>query len=212
MNAVKEFDPWPESLRRKRKWFRLDDALRVIYPLEAATVLRNISQPGLVLTLLRHAKSSWDEPGLADVMRPLNERGSKDAPEMGRRMRKSGVRPDLIVSSQATRALHTARIIAARIVYPEKDILEDGGIYTASADELLEFVRGLPDEKSDVMLVGHNPAFTDLANFFIRPALENVPTCGMVRLALKARRWRDIKPKKASLLLFDYPKKKTVST
>jgi phosphohistidine phosphatase len=106
------------------------------------------------------------------------------------------------------RALHTARIIAARIVYPETDILEDGRIYTDSADELLEFVRDLPVEKSDVMLVGHNPSLTDLANFFLQPALENIPTCGMVRLELGAGCWRDIDPERASLLFFDYPKKK----
>jgi phosphohistidine phosphatase len=162
------------------------------------------------LTLLRHAKSSWDDPGLDDVMRPLNERGRKDAPEMGRRLRKSGVRPDLIVTSSATRALHTARIIAARIVYPETDILEDGMIYTASADELLELVRGFPDEKSDVMLVGHNPALTDTANLFLRSEVENIPTCGMVRVAFDERSWRDIDPKRATLLTIDYPKKNSV--
>jgi phosphohistidine phosphatase len=210
MNAVKEFDPWPESRRRKRKWFGLDDALQVIYPSEAAAVLRNINRPGLALTLLRHAKSSWADPDIDDVMRPLNERGCRDAPEMGRRLRKSGVRPDLIVSSPATRALHTARIIAARIVYPETGILEDGMIYTASADELLEIVRGLPDVKSDVMLVGHNPALTDMANLFLRSKVENIPTCGMVRLAFEERSWRDIDPKRAKLLTIDYPKKNIV--
>lgn len=207
MTTVKEFDPWPEAVRRKRKWFGLDDALRVIHPASAADVLRNISRPGLVLTLVRHAKSGRDDLGLDDIMRPLNEQGLKDAPDMGRRLLKNGVRPDLIVSSPATRALHTARIIAARILYPEKDILKDDSIYAASADELLQLVRGLPNDKSDVMLVGHNPACTDLANFFLHSAPEHIPTCGLVRLAFDAWSWRAVDATCATRLLFDYPKK-----
>ncbi len=118
-------------------------------------------------------------------MRPLNDRGRKDAPEMGRRLREGGVQPDLIVSSPAKRAIKTARLIAGEFDFPEADILEAAGIYAAAADELLKLIRRLPEEKRDVMLVGHNPGLTDWQTFFSGPVIENIPTCGVVRLAFE---------------------------
>jgi phosphohistidine phosphatase len=207
MDVTEIADQWPESDKRKRKWFTLSDAIKEVHPDGAAQILQKIALPPLRLTLIRHAKSSRDDMSLEDFVRPLNDRGKRDAPEMGRRLRESGVQSDLIVSSPAKRAIKTARIIAGEIGFPEADILEAAGIYEAAADELLGLVQGLPEEKRDVMLVGHNPGLTDLANLFIRPGIENIPTCGLVRLAFDAQHWRDILPCSASLLIFDYPKK-----
>ncbi len=208
MDVTKIADQWPESDKRKRKWFKLNDALKQVSSRRTrAQILEKITLPPLRLTLVRHAKSSRDDYGLDDFMRPLNDRGRRDAPEMGRRLREGGVQPDLIVSSPAKRAIKTARIIAGEIDFSEADILEAAGIYEATADELLKLLRRLPEEKRDVMLFGHNPGLTDLANLFLRPGIENIPTCGVVRLAFSAQRWRDISPQDASLLLFDYPKK-----
>jgi len=207
MDSVREADQWPEAGSRKRRWFGLDDARRVLHPPDAVAVLENISRPALMLTLVRHAKSSRDDPGLDDFMRPLNDRGRLDAPEMGRRLRQGGVQPALIVSSPARRAIKTARIIAGALDVSEADILENSGIYEAAADELLKLIRRLPEDRQDVMLVGHNPGLTDLANLLLRSGIENIPTCGVVRLALDAPHWRDIDSDCASLLLFDFPKK-----
>jgi phosphohistidine phosphatase len=209
MDAVREAARWPEAGSRKRRWFGLDDARRVIHPQDAAAVLESISRPSLTLTLVRHAKSSWNDPGLDDFMRPLNDRGRRDAPEMGRRLRQGGVQPALIVSSPAKRAIKTARIIAGELDIHEADIVENPGIYEATAAELLELVQGLPDITRDVMLVGHNPGLADLALFFLRSGIDDIPTCGVVRLAFDAQHWRDISMQRASLLLFDYPKKDT---
>lgn len=207
MDVTKIADQWPESDKRTTKWFTLSDAIKEIHPDGAAQILKKITLPLLRLTLIRHSKSSRDDISLDDFMRPLNDRGKKDAPEMGRRLRESGVQPDLIVSSPAKRAIKTARFIAAEIDYPEAKIIEADEIYEGDADELLELVLHLPEEKRDVMLVGHNPGFTGLANIFLRPGIENIPTCGVVRLAFDAQHWRDISPQRASLLVFDYPKK-----
>jgi len=207
MDAVREADSWPEAGSRNRRWFGLDDARRAIHPPDAAAVLENISRSALTLTLVRHAKSSWDDPGLDDFMRPLNARGRRDAPEMGRRLRQGGVQPALIVSSPAKRAIKTARIIARAIDFPAADILEPAGMYAAAADELLKLIRRLPEDACDVMLVGHNPGLTDLANLFLRSGIENIPTCGVVRLVLDAPHWCDVSPQCASLLLVDFPKK-----
>jgi len=75
------------------------------------------------LCIVRHAKSSWDDPGLLDLERPLNKRGKRDAPFMGERLKKYKVKPDLIISSPAKRAMKTAKIIASKINYPVKKLL-----------------------------------------------------------------------------------------
>jgi len=212
MDVTKIADQWPESDKRKRKWLTLSDALKEVHPDGASQILEKITLPPLRLMLVRHAKSSRDDIRLDDFMRPLNDRGRRDAPEMGRRLRESGVQPDLIVSSPAKRAIKTARIIAGEINFPEADIFEAAEIYEASAGDLLKLIRSLPEEKRDVMLFGHNPGLTDFANLFLQTGIDNMPTCSLVRLAFDAQHWLDISPQDASLLLFDYPKKDTAKT
>ena len=158
------------------------------------------------LILIRHAKSSWKDASLADRDRPLNKRGKRDAPEMGRRLAARGGAPDLIVSSPATRALATARVIAEAVGYPVDGIREDERIYMASPAELLEAIRGLDDGHERVFLFGHNPGLTELVNELSEPALDNVPTCGVVELRLAADRWADLSPDKVQRADFDTPK------
>ena len=95
------------------------------------------------LYLVRHAKSSWNFPELRDFDRPLNKRGKKNAPEMGKRLRAKGILPDLLLTSPANRALTTAREIAEKIGYPIKDILEDDHIYHSSETILLQIIKNL---------------------------------------------------------------------
>ncbi len=89
------------------------------------------------LFLVRHAKSSRDDPTLPDKERPLNDRGMRDAPRMGERLAKQGAQPDLILSSPAVRALATAELIAKRLDYKVKDIVVDQRLYAAAPDDLL---------------------------------------------------------------------------
>lgn len=158
------------------------------------------------LTLVRHAKSSWKDRSLRDFDRPLNKRGKHDAPMMGERLAKAKVKPDLIVSSPAQRALKTARVIADAIGYPRKQISEQKSIYEASHAALLELVQRFDDTFQHVMLFGHNPAFTYLANSLIREHIENVPTCGIVCIDFDVSSWADIGSDKGQLVFFDYPK------
>ena len=92
------------------------------------------------LTLVRHAKSSWKDTSLADRDRPLNKRGKRDAPEMGRRLTAAGVRPSLIVSSPAVRAWTTAKIIANEIGYPREFLQRDSALYLASVNGILDVI------------------------------------------------------------------------
>ncbi len=99
------------------------------------------------LFLVRHAKSSWGEPSLPDRERPLNDRGKRDAPRMGRRLAALGVNPDVILASPARRALKTARILAEELGYRLEDIRVDARLYASEPDVLLGIVRELGDGK-----------------------------------------------------------------
>ncbi|MFM7274917.1 MAG: SixA phosphatase family protein, partial [Gammaproteobacteria bacterium] len=96
------------------------------------------------LILCRHAKSSWADPGMADIDRPLNDRGKRDAPEMGRRLRERGVAPDLVVSSGARRARATARRIAAELGIDGDAVTIVERLYEASVATWLAVIGGLP--------------------------------------------------------------------
>ena len=128
--------------------------------------------------LVRHAKSSWKFPNLDDFERPLNKRGRKSAPFMGNILKKLKVAPDLILSSPANRAAMTARIIADKISYPLEKICFSESIYEFSANALIDVIEHLDDVVNKAMLVGHNPALTDLANYIGDKPISNIPTIG----------------------------------
>ena len=159
------------------------------------------------LFLLRHAKSSWDDPDLADFDRPLNHRGKEDAPKMGERLRKMGILPDLIVASPAKRAKKTAKIVAEKLGYDVERIVWDERIYEASPQTLLYLVCQLPDDVKKVMIVGHNPGFTMLANILGDIAIDNIPTAGVVGIAFDTKTWDEACRMKGHTLFFEYPKK-----
>jgi len=97
------------------------------------------------LFLIRHAKSSWEYTALPDKDRPLNDRGKRDAPKMGKRLAKRDVKPDLILSSPARRALTTAEFIAKKLNYKRKDIVVDDRLYAGAVHDLLNVVHKLGD-------------------------------------------------------------------
>ncbi|HEV8258568.1 MAG TPA: phosphohistidine phosphatase SixA, partial [Casimicrobiaceae bacterium] len=143
------------------------------------------------LFLVRHAKSSRDDPALADKDRPLNDRGKRDAPKMGKRLAKRRVKPDLILSSPAVRALKTAEIIAKKLDYKRKNILVDDRLYAVEAGELLEVIRKLGDQVERVMLIGHNPELTELAHR-LSSKITHMPTCAVAEFTFDAKTWSRI--------------------
>ncbi len=159
------------------------------------------------LTLLRHAKSSWDNEGLADFDRPLNDRGRRDAPLMGRRLCRRGARPSLMITSPAVRARRTARLIANEINYPREFIQREDELYLATPEQLLRVLARQDDSFRDILLCGHNPGITDLANRLTGAGIDNVPTTGIVVISTEAPRWADLAATGGSLLLFDYPRR-----
>ena len=103
---------------------------------------------------VRHAKSSWANSNMSAHERPLNERGERDAPDMGQRLRRRELRPEMIIASSAVRAKTTAEIIAAEIEYPESEIIIDERLYEAEPDDILNILSDLQSPVSCVMLVG----------------------------------------------------------
>jgi phosphohistidine phosphatase len=157
------------------------------------------------LFLIRHAKSSWDDPTLSDPSRPLTRRGERDAAMMGKRLSHRHVRPDVIVSSPAVRALDTARLIARALHYKPKDIVVDARLYASSADALIEVIEALDVTVECVMLVGHNPEFTELAHRF-SSGITDMPTCAVVRFEFKAKTWKGLGLRRPVSSEFDSPK------
>lgn len=160
------------------------------------------------LYLVRHAKSSWKFPELTDAQRPLNKRGKRDAPDMGNRLAKLGLKPDLLLSSHANRALTTAKAIAEKLHIPEKDIQIEKDIYHASSNELFQVVRSIPDNYDTVFLFGHNPGFTDFANELTHSDIYNIPTCGVFGCTFKVDNWKDVGYGRGSRIHYDFPKNK----
>jgi phosphohistidine phosphatase len=159
------------------------------------------------LTIVRHAKSSWDHPGLNDRERPLNKRGEHDAPLMGQRVLEHGIRPSLIISSPATRAWATARIIAAAISYPLEFLQREKALYHASVDTLLKVIVAQDTGFNSLMIVGHNPGLTDFANYLSPGLTNNLPTAGVVSVEFDRDDWDLFARPPTELLLYDYPKK-----
>lgn len=159
------------------------------------------------LLLVRHAKSSWDEVVLPDRERPLSERGKRDAPLMGERLARDGVKPDLILSSPARRALSTARLIAMALDYQAGDILVDDRLYACDANTLLGVIAELGDDLKRVMIVGHNPELTELAHRFSRE-ITRMPTCAVAQFTFDGTSWSTIAGVKPVSTSLDYPKKK----
>lgn len=159
------------------------------------------------LYILRHAKSSWDSPDLDDFQRPLNDRGEKDAPRMGKRLRKENISPDLICSSPATRALTTAQLVAEELGYKTKAIHEEPKLYHAGGDTILDVVRGFDDKHNAIMIVGHNPGMTEFANDLLNEEIDNIPTAGFVAAKLNIDQWKEARWGCGEMELYEYPKK-----
>ena len=159
------------------------------------------------LILVRHAKSSWKEHALRDHERPLNKRGKRDAPEMGKRLARCGYDPDLMVSSSAERALKTARTGSRESLHIlAKSSLVEDRLYHAGVAELLHVIRGVDDSVDSMMLFGHNPGLTDIANHIGPREILNMPTCAVLHLRFEAESWAEVGKTPVDEVMYDYPK------
>jgi phosphohistidine phosphatase len=159
------------------------------------------------LYLTRHAKSSWDDPSTDDFHRPLNDRGERDAPVMARVFKERGEPVDRLVSSPAVRAITTARVFAKALGVDASAITQDKGIYLAPAEMLLRTVNLLNDDWQRVMLFGHNPGFTELAEYISDADIGEMATCATVRIDFTVNNWAEVSAGLGTLVWHDYPKR-----
>ncbi len=159
-----------------------------------------------ILTLVRHAKSSWEDSDISDRERPLNKRGEHDAPLMGKRIVAAGIRPSLILASPATRAWTTAKIIAQEIGYPREFLQRENSLYLASLNNIIDVLIAQDAEFNSVMIVGHNPGLTTFANYLSPGLTDNLPTAGVVSVGFEQEDWNLHSAPKAELLTYTYPK------
>ena len=144
------------------------------------------------LYLVRHAKSSWDYPHLRDDERPLLEKGVKRTKKVGKFLKESNISIDRIITSHAVRANDTARLLASAVDFPQDKIEVIERIYHASESSLLEQLYSLSNEVDSVMMVGHNPIFTEFSNFFLDTKIDWLVTSGLVCIEFETDTWENI--------------------
>lgn len=158
------------------------------------------------LYVVRHAKSSWNNPSLDDFDRPLNKRGKLNAPFMASLLVKKKIKPELIISSPANRAISTAEYFAEAFTYPNSDIKADESLYEADSFDILNVVSQVEDYVNTIMIFGHNPGLTDFVNFISGGNIDNIPTSGVVCLSVKTGSWKELARGSCEMIWFDYPK------
>ena len=140
------------------------------------------------LLLLRHAKSSWDNPALQDFDRPLNERGLRAAPLVGRHLRKRKIVPDLILCSPAQRTRETVSLVS-KAAHIESVLLRfDERIYEASAERLSEVISQIEEKVNQALLIGHNPGLEELI-LHLTGEEKRMPTAALAQITLNVDKW-----------------------
>jgi len=158
------------------------------------------------LYIIRHAKSSWENPGLADDERPLIQKGVKRTLKIARYLKDKHIKADLLISSHAIRAHDTAKIIAGFIGISEDKIVISSKLYHGSADHIYNELFGLPDSIDSVMIFGHNPTFTSFANHFLDEKIDWLPTSAVVSISFDTSRWDNIPLAGKTINFVVYPK------
>ncbi len=156
--------------------------------------------------LIRHAKSDWSEPGLADYDRPLNNRGKRDAPAMAHKLLDRNIKIDAFISSPAKRAAKTARIIASEFGKKKDKIIFREELYLPDPSVFFDVIAELDDNYDSIALFSHNNGITDFANLLTDTRVDNIPTCGIFSLKADCDSWKEFRKAKKEFWFFDYPR------
>lgn len=157
------------------------------------------------LVLLRHAKSSWDDPQLDDHDRPLNPRGERAAARVGRCLRDQGIAPDLVLCSSSLRTRQTLQLLQ---LDPTVQAVIERGLYGAAAGELLDRLRYIDDAVTSVLVVAHNPGIQELAITLTDDleGLASFPTAALADLRIPISAWAELRPGIATVAGFTSPR------
>jgi phosphohistidine phosphatase len=158
------------------------------------------------LYIVRHAKSSWDFPELPDLDRPIIEKGINNTKKITNELKDKKVVVDHIICSHAKRARETAKIIATGINYPIEKIEVSKNIYEVSEEDILDVIFGVNDDTNSLMIIGHNPTFTQFANRFLDEQIELLPTSGVVSINFDTNSWLNVTKAKHKTTFILFPK------
>lgn len=158
------------------------------------------------LFIVRHAKSSWDNPQLSDSERPLNKRGERDVPRMSKFLKEIIACPNSFISSPAVRAFKTAAGFARQFDYLESGIFKSSNLYHATLSDWFNVIGQINDDNESAMLFGHNPGITALVNRLTNSNIYNIPTCGVAGIKLNINSWAEVENTKGELEFYYYPK------
>ncbi|MBL6876627.1 MAG: histidine phosphatase family protein [Flavobacteriales bacterium] len=143
------------------------------------------------ITFLRHSKSSWDY-NLDDIDRPLNNSGVAKIKKVAESSKAQFVKSDIIFSSSATRAIHTSLILTRSLSINSNRISICEDLYTFEFNEVVNFINKIENKYSEVVLVGHNPAYTEISNYFSENKILNLPTARWFSMKFDSNSWSDI--------------------
>jgi phosphohistidine phosphatase len=158
------------------------------------------------LTLMRHANAQWKDPQIADFDRPLNRRGNSEAEAMGRRLMELKLIPTLLLASTARRAEQTADIVARELGVAARNRRSEESLYLAPAADILRVVQTTGPRIPHLMIVGHNPGITEVANHFA-PArgIEDLTTAAVCTFTFDSHSWADVEASNLRDLLSESP-------
>jgi len=157
------------------------------------------------IVFVRHAKSSW-EYEVSDIDRPLKLRGIEDAYLISSELKKQNFVPDIIATSPANRAMHTAIIFLRQLGIDPKTLQIDAGLYDFEGSSLIAKIKETPDTANSIMLFGHNYAMTSVVNMLGNKFIDNVTTAGVVVINFASSNWKDIPSNKGETELVLFPK------
>jgi phosphohistidine phosphatase len=158
------------------------------------------------LFLIRHGKSDWEDAKVRDFDRPLSERGHQDAIAMASFLKTQNINPTFFISSPALRAHTTCKHFAEAFDYPAAMILLRQEIYEAVPDDLYKIIQSIDNQYDTVLMFGHNPSISYIADHFLSDYIPEVPTCGVVQFSLEQGGWSSFSPKTAKFVAMWEPK------
>ena len=158
------------------------------------------------LVLVRHAKSDWSDISISDFDRPLNEKGLNEAPLMAELLSSKGLKPNIMISSPALRAITTAGFFADAFNFSKDDIVLEQEIYSKGAMEVIDIISNIQSSNSTAFVFGHNPYITTIASYLTSIQFDEVPTCGVVCIDFVMKDWVNIPKKIGKLRFYDFPK------
>lgn len=159
------------------------------------------------LILIRHAKSSWDNPNLADYERPLNQRGRRDAEFMSKFIQSVVPKIDFLYSSSAERARETSEYFIQSYNLKPEQIKYEHGIYENGIRYLVKLIQNVPDDIEILAVIGHNPDITAISNAYTTTYFDNIPTCGIVGIDFDIKSWKEFGEAIGKVYVYEYPKK-----